>query len=415
MYKDFIAALNERYQCSDKSELDGISLQHYTFASTSNGRALNTIGVFEAYGFSMSGLRVLDVGCAYGGFSIEAARKGALCYGIDIAPYLLELAQLNNKDEVYEEGSCKFMLTDATSPDFLQKLPHDFFDLIIVNDVFEHVYDTVKLLSNLEKVANDKCTIYFRIPNGNNLRYVAREPHTGQCGLTLFHPLLWHNLITNDQNIYYRQYAYYLAMFHYFGFSEINLTDYPGHVEMSEAKEKLLSEYEITKRAIKEDSKGLPDSYTKKLQIAMEEFDCQLQYDFAHLDGPSLIWKYDTRFWSGFAQRKPLNLKPPCQTSARRFNSDDICKEKQFLLSREGRKLSIVTTLDTAEEDTYFKFLLMGRRGEVVEESPYQLEKAYTWELKTPGLYWVKIHVDKKEWNEGRRRILTQPLYFPGE
>ena len=60
---------------------------------------MNAIGEFEAYGFRMEGLKILDVGCAYGGFCIEAAKKGAICYGIDINFSLYEFACLNNKDE----------------------------------------------------------------------------------------------------------------------------------------------------------------------------------------------------------------------------------------------------------------------------------------------------------------------------
>ncbi|GAG33194.1 unnamed protein product, partial [marine sediment metagenome] len=35
-------------------------------------------------GFDFRGARVLDIGCAYGGFCIEAAKKGVTAYGIDI-------------------------------------------------------------------------------------------------------------------------------------------------------------------------------------------------------------------------------------------------------------------------------------------------------------------------------------------
>ena len=104
MYHDFIAALNKKYNCSDRSELSGIDLQHYQFGASTNSRGQDAFGVFVAYGFSMTGLKILDVGCAYGGFSIEAARKGACCYGVEISNALYELATLNNKGEAYDEG-----------------------------------------------------------------------------------------------------------------------------------------------------------------------------------------------------------------------------------------------------------------------------------------------------------------------
>ena len=76
MYKDFLEALNKKCSCNSKEELTGMDLQHYQFAATTNGRASDAIVVFEAYGFLLEGLKILDIGCAYGGFCIEVAKKG---------------------------------------------------------------------------------------------------------------------------------------------------------------------------------------------------------------------------------------------------------------------------------------------------------------------------------------------------
>lgn len=126
MYHHFIEALNRKYSCTDKSDLTGMDLQHYTFASTSNQRGLDTLHDFEAYGFSLQGLKILDVGCAYGGFSIEAAKRGAICYGVEISETLYDFAMLNHKDEIYETGSCEFVSVDALSADFLEIIPNNF-------------------------------------------------------------------------------------------------------------------------------------------------------------------------------------------------------------------------------------------------------------------------------------------------
>lgn len=413
MYQDFIAALNRKYQCAGKSDLSGLDLQHYTFASTTNVRGADTLKIFEAYGFSISGLRILDVGCAYGGFSIEAARKGACCYGVEISPPLYEFALLNGQNETYDGGSCTFIQADATSPEFLEKLPHHFFDLIIVNDVFEHVYDTVQLLSNLDQVGNDKCAVYFLIPNGNDLSFVAREGHTGCCGLTLLRPLQWRRLDDREQNIYYRQYEYYQALFQYFGFGNVDPINYPGCTELEEMKARIAGEYAKTKETVSERWDSFPSGYAAALKTALEGYDRQLQYDLDHLGAPELGWKYLTRFWAGFAGRKPLALTPPRRTTERKSRSDADCYGIQFELSLDGDTLSIDVTSADPEEELEFAFHLM-RREVSIERSHYQREPRYKWKLCMPGIYGAAIYVKKPKHARKDIRILTQPLYFAG-
>lgn len=415
MYTDFIAALNEKYNCENSSELSGLDLQHYTFAATTNSRGLDTIGVFEAYGFSMKGLRILDVGCAYGGFTIEAAKKGAYSYGVEISDALYEFAVLNHKNESFHEGSCDFIKADATSTDFLNKLPHDYFDLIIVNDVFEHVYDTVLLLDNLDKVANDRGVIYFRIPNGNDFRFIAREGHTGCCGISLLAPMVWESLIpTRERSIYYRQYEYYQALFSYFGFGCIIPINYPGGLKDSlDAKELINTEYEGLKQTIAENEKDFPSFYGKKLQGAFEVFSRRLNYDIEQLDAPKLAWKYMTKFWGGFAQRQPLNLNAPIKTCERTSRSEHDDYGISFMLSFKGDNIVINITDTVVKEEFDFAFHLM-RSGESIYKSHYQREPRYEWELKAPGMYQVAIFVKKTDHEHKDYRIITQPLYFRG-
>ena len=55
MYKDFIEALNKKYNCSGENDLSGMDLQHYKFASTTRQRALNAIETLETCGFMLEG------------------------------------------------------------------------------------------------------------------------------------------------------------------------------------------------------------------------------------------------------------------------------------------------------------------------------------------------------------------------
>lgn len=415
MYTDFIAALNEKYNCESSSELSGLDLQHYTFAATTNSRGMDAIGVFEAYGFSMDGLRILDVGCAYGGFAIEAAKKGAYSYGVEISDTLYEFAVLNHKNEAFPKGSCDFIKADATSTDFLKKLPHNYFDLIIVNDVFEHVYDTVLLLGNLDKVANDHGAIYFVIPNGNDFRFVAREGHTGCCGISIMAPMVWEALIPiRERSIYYRQYEYYEALFSHFGFGCINPINYPGNLKDSlDAKELLNTEYEGLKQTIVENEKDFPPVYGKKLQGAFEVFSRRFYYDKENMDTSELAWKYMTKFWGGFAQRQPLNLNSPIKTCERTSRSEHDDYGISFMFSLKGNNIVIDITDTVVKEEFDFAFHLM-QRGESIYKSHYQREPHYEWELKASGMYQVAVFVKKTGQEHKDYRIVTQPLYFRG-
>lgn len=414
MYTDFIEALNKKYGCNSKEELTGMDLQHYQFASSTNGRASDAIGVFEAFGFRLEGLKILDIGCAYGGFCIEAAKKGAVCYGVEISKPLYDFACLNGKNETYDIGNVEFVLEDATSPQFLKKVPLNYFDLIIVNDVFEHVYNTVQLLSNLEKVSNDRGAIYFAIPNGNDLRFVAKEGHSGYCGISLLKPLSWHKI--NDQrtrNIYYRDYEYYLALFNYYGFKYITETNYPAYIKDEDAKNYIDKEFSLTQTIVKEKSLELPKPYVSELEREFSTYKLLIREDKDVLKGSDLMWKYLTKFWVGFALKKELQLQVPNETSKKSFMSD-FCDNICFQLEIKGKKCSVQVFCDFEIEEYEFAFRLM-RRWETICSSSYQKESNYEWELESSGMYSVTIFVKHKESEQEEYRIITQPLYYTGK
>lgn len=415
MNEDFIEQYKTNRRITDVNKLSKMDRQHYEFAASTRKRAIDALGIFEAYGFRMHGLRILDIGCAYGGFSIEAAKRGAFAYGIEIDRELYEYAVLNDKGEHYSSGECKFILTDATSEEFLEKLPQNFFDLIIVNDVFEHIYDTHRLLSNLSKVGNDKCSIYFVIPNNSYIPYIASEGHTGLCGLSIMPPLYWSALLGADyRSIYYHPFDYYKASFEYYGFRNIIPVNYPPAADVESVKAASRAEYDKVRKKIADSNSLFPVTYSEELQRNLKLFSRLLNKDLDHLPSAEIVWKYLTGFWAGFAHKGSLRLVPPIRTTQRR-NSAENSDEVHFSLYRDKERLCVDVQCDFDTADYEFAYhLTMARQPKSLERSHYIKEMHYEWNLKAQGMYGAAIYVKYKGHEHKDFRILTQPLYYPG-
>lgn len=304
-YDQFIEELNKRYKITSPRQLDGLRLQNYSFASGTRDRGSKFIESMEKEaGFDFKGARVLDIGCAYGGFCIEAAKEGAMAYGIDINDGLLELAMMNAQDEK-TGGEIHFLKIDATSGDLLKLLPHNF-DLIVVNDVFEHVYDTAKLLNNISLITAEKATLYFRIPNGLCTQSIRREGHRWIPGISVMDPSYWHYRLNQHFSIYYRRWDYYAALLSYYGFGDIRLLNFGRtfYGDRAQFIKHLEVEFEDIRKAISADLEredSIVQPYKEALLTRVTEVEKEMQDDLNLLSDAELCWKYLTEFWDGIA------------------------------------------------------------------------------------------------------------------
>lgn len=153
-----------------------------TYALTTNERGEGVLKrVQEQLGRDVRGLRILDIGCAYGGTCLAFARAGADAVGLEISPSLLELARANCED--HPNLSVRLLNRDATVPESLSDLGT--FDIITCDNVIEHVLDVPGLLQRIAAVLNPEGLCHMAIPNGWSVDEVKRDGHFGQFGISL--------------------------------------------------------------------------------------------------------------------------------------------------------------------------------------------------------------------------------------
>lgn len=298
---DFLTLLNENYRVSSINELSGKQLRHYTFASTSNARAIRFIKMLESFKeIDWKNCNVLDVGCAYGGFAIETAKLGATAYGIDIVERNHRLALENARNL---NLNVDFKLLDATHRKIRTEFKDVKFDVIILNDVFEHVYNTATLLENLSAIAAPDCMLYFAIPNGTAIQYVKKEGHYDVPGVVLLSPAYWQYFMKTPFNAYYRPISYYFALFEYMGFRDITLFDYEFSANKNQYKKGVLERVEEMKQSLHIflEQSDAPEGHKNNLKNQLSVYVEELNLDWDRMSLEQFRYKYDVNFWKGFA------------------------------------------------------------------------------------------------------------------
>ena len=299
------AVLELRYKDMDISKLDDLQELQLSFTLTTNSRGLHVINELESHGVCFDNARVLDVGCAYGGFSIEARRRGAkMVYGVDIDPELISLAVTNLSDETEDfRKACKFLICDMTSQNALNPaagLPQGFFDCIFVNDVFEHIYDTSRLLQIISQLAAPACILYFEIPNGlHYINFVEKEPHSFLYGRSIINPDF-----SDYPGTYYRRWDYYSALFAHWGFDKITLFNDKCGQDRAGLCIKLREEFARTETRLHNHFSADTSQLAKMIMDRLRECRLEFTYDLDKMSVKELYWKYGVDFWKGIAVLK---------------------------------------------------------------------------------------------------------------
>lgn len=96
--------------------------------------------------------RMLEVGCAYGNFIENAALQGWDAYAVDLTPSFINYLKKNGVNA--QVGS----IVDV-------KYKENFFDVVVLWDVLEHVRFPYDVLKAIHTVLNDKGLLCLRVPN----------------------------------------------------------------------------------------------------------------------------------------------------------------------------------------------------------------------------------------------------------
>lgn len=115
--------------------------------------------------------KVLDVGCAYG-FMLQRFPDGFEKFGIDISHHAII------------EAKKRLPRARLKVSDVEDKLPfpEEFFDIVVCNDVLEHLENPKRALENISKVLKKDGILYINTPNLNWLRkkiigYADKKEH----------------------------------------------------------------------------------------------------------------------------------------------------------------------------------------------------------------------------------------------
>lgn len=111
----------------------------------------------------LSGLRLLDVGCAYGWFLLEARRRGMPGVGIEPDPAIAEAARREGLD-----------VRTGYFPEALEPLERSgSFDVIAFNDVLEHISDLPGTLAACRKLLAPDGRLVVSAPSSEGALYRA--------------------------------------------------------------------------------------------------------------------------------------------------------------------------------------------------------------------------------------------------
>ncbi len=241
--------------------------------------------------------RVLDVGCAYGGPLVAFAEHGARVTGIDVNERLLALAQVNLRERGLDAHLVRGDAT-ATHPSF-----RGVFDVVVANDVVEHVPRLETFLRNLASWLTPRGAVYLEIPNGACPDFVLRDGHHRLFGITLLD--------------FEGARDYYARRVRYGEYDTYNYLDFEGYSRLFEACGLSLTLLPETLEGVSEEGlqasleslragrqAGLETVPGEQRSRVAEMLDAYFERVAAAPLGPNRLRDYGAGFWRALARRR---------------------------------------------------------------------------------------------------------------
>jgi len=105
------------------------------------------------------GAKVLEIGCGEGGVLKPFFDIGCECLGVDLDPPRIVLGNDFLKSEV-QSGKLQLILKNILDNDFEENYS-EYFDIIILKDVIEHIHGQENFIFYLKKLLKPKGRIFF--------------------------------------------------------------------------------------------------------------------------------------------------------------------------------------------------------------------------------------------------------------
>ena len=153
--------------------------EHREYLAHDLPRGRQLVGLLRQW-CPLRGRRVLDVGCSHGGAMIALAEQGAEAVGVEIDPRRSEVGLQRLKELGFQ---VEWHTGDICDPALVRRLGQ--FDLVVCQDVLEHVMDPGVAIRHLCSLLRPGGTVYFAVPNKYSAEFILADHHWKLMGLSL--------------------------------------------------------------------------------------------------------------------------------------------------------------------------------------------------------------------------------------
>lgn len=143
----------------------------------------------------IEGSTILDVGSGNGGISIAFGKhENTRVFGIDLDSNRVKTSKIGAEER---KATANFLVADGFNLPFKKS----FFDIVICNDVIEHVKKPEQLLKELYRCLRNRGVLYVCAPNGFSPYSIFQDAHYGLFGLSLMSHRLGKFYVTKIRKI----------------------------------------------------------------------------------------------------------------------------------------------------------------------------------------------------------------------